>query len=142
MIICSSIGDDRRHTRALYAALAVIAMAACNSSPGGPVVLSATTQAAVGTSVAAAKVIRERTVTVNTAAFSPPHNQIIDLPLFDDTVVRAVGIRTEPAGKGYVWIGQLQDQPLSDVILSVQDGNLAGNVITDSGDNYEIRPAG
>ena len=111
------------------------------SPPPGKGVLRATARKPDVIPTAAGKVKRERLVEVTTAPIAPPHNQVIELPLFDDTVVQAVGIRTEAAGRGFVWIGQLRDQPTSQVILSVQGASLAGNVLSARG-NYEIRPAG
>jgi len=66
-------------------------------------------------------------------------NQEIDLPLPGAAgVIKAVGIRIERAGKGFVWIGELANQKRSQVILSVQGDYLSGSVRTEAGGIYDI----
>ncbi|MEA2569571.1 MAG: hypothetical protein QOI24_1572 [Acidobacteriota bacterium] len=127
----------------------MIAAAGCKSTGsygypdrGAPFLKPTSARPAVAAPKAAAAVRRERVVEVNPLRLSPPQNQRIELPLFDDTRLEAVGVRTERQGKGFVWIGQLRDEPLSLVVLSVQGDAVAGNIFTGRGDNYEIRPVG
>jgi hypothetical protein len=83
-----------------------------------------------------------RFVEVNIAPLLSIHSQRIILPLFEDSRFEVDGIRTERAGNGFVWIGQIHNQPNSLVILSSQADALSGNIRTEAGQNYEIGPAG
>jgi Metallo-peptidase family M12 len=142
-------GCARHRRRTVLAAPLIAFIAALAGCPPIPIrptpgngVLQATKRQPAAAPAAAGKVVRARNVVVSTVSLAPPRNQLVDLPLFDDTVVHAVGVRTEAAGAGYVWIGQLRGEPMSQVILSVQGSTLVGNVLTEKGEIYEIRPAG
>jgi metallopeptidase family M12-like protein len=112
-----------------------------NARPEKPAVLVPTNRKPEVDPVPPAKVIRQQTVEVDVTSIAPPHNQVVALPLFPGTTIEAVGVRIERAGRGYVWIGEVRDEPTSLVVLSVQGSVLAGNVLSRRG-NYEIRPAG
>jgi Metallo-peptidase family M12B Reprolysin-like len=99
-------------------------------------------QARAGLRIAEPEVKRSRLVELDVGPLSGPHNQAVELRLFDDVVIHAVGIRTERAGEGFVWIGQVLGQPASSVILSVQGNVLTGSVRTADHAVYEIRPGG
>jgi uncharacterized protein YkwD len=66
----------------------------------------------------------------------------LSLNLFDDTtfVAELDQVETIPTG-GYAWIGHLQDQPLSQVIFVVIEGESSATITSPAG-NYQIRPAG
>jgi hypothetical protein len=49
--------------------------------------------------------------------------------------------RSEREGKGFIWVGKIEGQPLGDVVLSVYDGSLSGSVVSPRG-AYRIRPDG
>jgi hypothetical protein len=71
----------------------------------------------------------------------PPDRLMLNL--FPDTVLEAVRDRVEPAsaGTGFVWIGRIDGAATSEVMLSVGDGVLVGNVRADDR-AYQIRDAG
>lgn len=90
-----------------------------------------------------AVILRERNIKVNTAVLLPPANQYVGLKLFPDTQFQAVGIRIERNGpNGYVWIGNLINEPQSLVTLSLRQNVVAGDIITENGEVYQIRYAG
>jgi len=56
----------------------------------------------------------------------PPPGHTILLNLFADVALRARMVRAERVEKGMPWVGRLEGQPLSDVVLTVYAGVLAG----------------
>ncbi len=58
----------------------------------------------------------------------PTGGHTLLLNLFDDVVLRARLVRAERIEKGMAWVGRLEGQPLSDVVLTVYDGILTGSV--------------
>jgi hypothetical protein len=117
--------------------------AECNTL-GQNQLLSETNEAPAFVPTTNAQIIRWRKVRLNPAVLLPPRNQFVDLALFPDARFRAVGIRVERnhRRRGYVWIGNLENQPRSLVVLSLQGNVLAGEVVTENGNVYEIRFAG
>ena len=81
-------------------------------------------------------VVRARAVGFDAAALPgadgasplPASGHTILLDLFDDVVLRARMVRAERIEKGMAWVGRLEGQPLSDVVLTVHDGILTGSV--------------
>ena len=81
-------------------------------------------------------VVRARAVGFEAAALPgadgvsplPPAGHTLVLNLFDDVVLRARLVRAERIEKGMSWVGRLEGQPLSDVVLTVYDGILTGSV--------------
>jgi hypothetical protein len=66
----------------------------------------------------------------------------IVLNLFGDVTLRAIKDRLEiRSGNRYSWFGHVEGVKESQVILVVEEGNLAGSVLV-SGKNYQIRPTG
>lgn len=67
---------------------------------------------------------------------------VIVLNLFDDVSFTAVKDRTEKRSeKNYTWFGTLERVPYGHVVLTVEDGDMAGN-ISFPGGFYQIRPIG
>lgn len=110
--------------------------------PSANSVLVPTSRQPTAQPTAAGTVVRQRNVEVRVPPLAAPHNQVVELQLFPDLLVQAEGVRTEAAGDGFVWVGQVRGEPTSLVILSVQGSVLAGNVNTARGEIYEIRPSG
>ena len=81
-------------------------------------------------------VMRARTVGFNAealpgadgASLLPQAGHTILLNLFDDVTLRARLVRAERIQKGMTWVGRLEGQPLSDVVLTVYDGILTGSI--------------
>jgi peptidyl-Asp metalloendopeptidase len=72
------------------------------------------------------------------ASALPAPGQTIQLDLFDDVSLQARMVRAERIDKGMAWVGQLEGQPMSNVVLVVYDGILSGSV-TWPDDAYRIR---
>lgn len=64
---------------------------------------------------------------------------LLTLNLFDDTSVVAVHERTEKTPRGIVWIGHLQNKPLSQVIIVANGENIAGNITSAGTKRYHLR---
>jgi uncharacterized repeat protein (TIGR01451 family) len=96
-------------------------------------------------------VLRSRSMTVELGYLGDPGPDLskagvrdtVTLNLFDDVVLVATLDRLEPnaTGGGYAWMGQVEGEPYSLVILVVVDGQMTGNVESNQG-LYQIRPAG
>ena len=71
----------------------------------------------------------------------PSAGHTLLLNLFDDVVLRARLVRAERIEKGMTWVGRLEGQPLSDVVLAVYDGILTGSVTWPDG-SYRIAVEG
>jgi hypothetical protein len=66
----------------------------------------------------------------------------IVLNLFNDVSVTAVRERVERRSKSrYSWFGRVDGMEHSSVVLTIEDGNMAGNITID-GKIYQVRPAG
>jgi hypothetical protein len=86
-------------------------------------------------------VVRARPVGVDLAALPgadgrgalPPAGQSILLTLFDDASFRARLVRAERIEGGMTWVGRIEGEPLSDVVLAVHDGVLTGSVVGPDG---------
>jgi hypothetical protein len=66
----------------------------------------------------------------------------IVLNLFNNVSVTAVQERVERrSGSSYSWFGRIDGMKHSSVVLTVENGNIAGN-ITINGEFYQVRPAG
>jgi uncharacterized repeat protein (TIGR01451 family) len=63
----------------------------------------------------------------------PRAGQVIVLNLFNDVVLRARTLRAEHTDHGMTWVGRLSGEPLSDAIVVLYDGIVAGSVISPSG---------
>lgn len=70
--------------------------------------------------------------------------QMTTLNLFPDTALAAQRLRTQtaPSGEGEIWVGEVATETGSEVMLSVRDGMVAGNVRRQNGEFYSIRPQG
>jgi hypothetical protein len=90
-------------------------------------------------------VIRSRLVTVDLAQLGAPGDSVADvlvLNFFPDAVYTAVLDRVENSSLGaFSWVGSLEGVDLSQVILSVKDGVMVGNVVA-PGMFYQVRYAG
>lgn len=96
--------------------------------------------------------VRSRAVTINMGALAPATNAFnsaqaltthsITLNLFDDVTLQADLERLEARmtdDSGYVWVGRIQNEPLSDVVLVVGDNQITGSVLI-PGRTFTIRP--
>ncbi|MBC7812053.1 MAG: S8 family serine peptidase, partial [Burkholderiales bacterium] len=89
-------------------------------------------------------VVRTRNVDINFAAlpdnFNAPAAQQAErdtvlFNLFDDVTLTADNIRLQPritSSDGFTWIGQIEGDPYSEVVLVVGDGTIEGHVRTQS----------
>ena len=66
----------------------------------------------------------------------------VALKLFDDRIILAIFERLEVRSEtGYTWYGRVLDGGLSSVVLTVEDGHLAGVIESDLG-TFQISPDG
>ncbi len=107
-----------------------------------PPILAGTTLTGTLKPAAQPRIIRQRNVVANTAPLYSRQNQLLTMNLFPDTTLELVGIRLEAAGPGFVWVGQVKGQPQSAAFLSVRGDLIAGNIATEKGEVFQIRPAG
>jgi hypothetical protein len=129
----------------------VIGILAASAAPGRAQGLFA--QAAAPVSLEAAPrvgVVRSRPVRVRLARIPgasareaargllPPRGHRLTLNLFEDVVVRARMARAERQGKALVWAGEIEGEPVGDVVLAVVDGVLSGSAVWPGG-AYRIR---
>lgn len=85
-------------------------------------------------------VVRSREVTVDTGKLVGPGNARLVLPLFDDAIFTIVLRRFERIDDlGYVWHGNILDEPGSTVTLAIKGKVVIGNIITQKGKFYQIR---
>jgi peptidyl-Asp metalloendopeptidase len=68
----------------------------------------------------------------------PPPGHRLTLNLFDDVVVHARMVRSGRQGRTLVWSGQIEGEPLGDVVLAVVDGVLGASAVWPGG-AYRIR---
>ena len=86
-------------------------------------------------------VVRARAVGVDFSALPgadgksllPVAGQSLVLNLFDDVSFVARLVRAERIDKGMSWVGRLEGQPLSNVVLVTYDGVLTGSVVWPEG---------
>jgi len=88
--------------------------------------------------------VREQMVLINRAAVDGPGaldaSESIMLNLFDDVSLIAVRDRAERRSASRLsWFGRIPGDPLSSVILVVQDGSITGNIVH-SGRMFQVRP--
>ena len=89
-------------------------------------------------------VVRSRPVGLNLAALGEgvAAQAVPSIPLnfFEDVSLTALMNRIESRGKGrYTWFGSVPGDSMSEVILVVQDGVVAGNIVY-KGRMYQVRP--
>ncbi|MBK8430693.1 MAG: hypothetical protein IPL28_05135 [Chloroflexi bacterium] len=104
---------------------AVTVLAQETAAPPPTLFAPATAETAVHTAEQTPTTTRARAATLTTTTLGAS----LTLNLFDDVLVTAEQLSTEPAqGGGYLWYGHILDQPLSQVTLLVRDGQLWGNI--------------
>lgn len=91
-------------------------------------------------------ILRSRDVQVNfnllASKDAPEGAEYIILNMFDDVNLIAVRDRLERrSATSYTWFGTILELDRSQVILVVEDGSMAGNVVVD-GQMYQVRDAG
>jgi uncharacterized integral membrane protein len=86
-------------------------------------------------------IIRSRYVHVNFDLIKGKETQIV-LNLFSDASFNVIKDRVEDrSANKYTWFGHAEGKNSSQVILVVEDGNLAGNILI-TNELYQIRPIG
>ena len=104
---------------------AVTVLAQETAAPPPALFAPATAETAVRTAEQTPTTTRARAAILTTTTLGAS----LTLNLFDDVLVTAEQLSTEPAqGGGYLWHGHILDQPLSQVTLLVRDGQLWGNI--------------
>lgn len=84
---------------------------------------------------------RARLVDLNWDALQAGTAVRLKLNLFADTAVTAVYLRRDVSSiDGYVWVGQLEGHPHSEVHLSVVDDTLVGEISLSPLQTYRVRP--
>lgn len=85
-------------------------------------------------------IVQSRYVRVNLDYLK--ESESIVLNLFNDISVTAVRDRIEKRSESrYTWFGQVSGRGYSSVILTVEDGDMAGHILID-GKQYHVRPLG
>lgn len=64
---------------------------------------------------------------------------LLTLNLFDDTSAVAVHKNTKKTPRGVIWIGHLQNKPLSQVIIVANGENIVGNITSAGTKRYHLR---
>lgn len=107
-----------------------------------PLFLTATRQAA-RTANNDATVVRAREVDVQVPVLAAARaaGSRLDLTLFPDAAYTATLDRVETGANGYVWVGHLEDVPLSTVSLAVEGTTVDGAIFL-PGATYLVKPAG
>ena len=143
------IGKARSRARDLVMAVAVVvlvlgssAVAALEGEPTGSKLFSEAVFRATLDRAGEMGVVRSRAVQLNLEllldADGTPRDLTAEdrltLNLFDDLQLVAVLERVAPSyGGGFTWVGQVQDEPLSAVTLVVNEGIMAGSVVSPQG---------